>query len=122
MSQPSSLAPRHLARRGCSGEADVFAADGDRPLAVDFERRGPAAVDAVELEEMRGGSGPALDFVDVGNIETVRYTRVSLRACDRAERSPEREAFHAPHAVDPPASLPPRLQICCCRRVRPSAP
>ena len=96
----AEVAPRHLARRGGGGEADALAADDDGRVAVDLERRAPAAMDAVEFEEMGGGRRTALDLVDMRDLEPVSSARIAVRSLDGAERRPQGEAPHPAHAVD----------------------
>src|ERR1043165_2160302 len=56
--------PRDVAGRGTGTEADVLAAHRESALAVDGEGAVPAAVDAVELQQMRRRRDAALDLVD----------------------------------------------------------
>lgn len=57
-------------------------------------------MNAVELQQMGGCRGPALDLVDVRDVEAVASAWVTLGARDGAKGSPEGEAPHAPHTVD----------------------
>ena len=45
-------------------------------VALGTEARAPAALDAVELQEVRAGHGAALDLVQVHHVEAVAVPRV----------------------------------------------
>src|SRR5829696_4284380 len=49
----AEIAPSDVARRGAGAEAEVLAADRHAALAVDLERAVPAAMDAVEFQQVR---------------------------------------------------------------------
>jgi hypothetical protein len=59
-----------------------------------------ASGDAIEFEEMRRGSRPTHDLVDMDDIEAACRAGITLRAWDRTERGPESEASHTPHPID----------------------
>src|SRR4029453_9453802 len=96
----AKLLPGHLSWSDNGREADALAANADGPLGLNLDCRAPAAMDAIEFEEMRRGIRPTLDLVDVDDIEVVCRARITLRAWDRTERGPESEAPHTPHSID----------------------
>ena len=60
----------------------------------------PAAVDAVEFQQMRGGCRAALEFVDMHDVEPVVGARIVRRPIHAAHRRAQREAADPAHAVD----------------------
>jgi hypothetical protein len=60
----------------------------------------PAALHAVELQQVRGGRGAALDLVEVHHLQPVARARVVLRALGRAHGRAQRQPADAAHAVD----------------------
>ena len=99
MSQPRSPhATPSGGRRGAEPDAPV--ADMDGAIVLDAEVLAPAAVDAVEFQQMRGGRGSALQFVDVHDIEPVVGARIIGGPIHATHRGAQREAADAPHAVD----------------------
>ena len=69
-------------------------------LVVDAERAVPAAVNAVEFQEMRSRGGAALELVEVNDLEPVVGARVACGPRQAAERRPQRQPADAAHAVD----------------------
>src|SRR6202043_410245 len=94
------IAPRNISGRRSRAETDAAAVDADRGLAVRLEGAVPTPMDAVELEQVRGRGGAALDLVDVHDIEAVARARIVRRTAKPAERSAWREPAEAAHPVD----------------------
>jgi len=95
----AEIAPRHLARHGGAGKADLPVADADRAFAG-ADLLSPAAMQAVEFEQMSGHGRVALDLVQMHDVEAVAGARVAGRSLHRAERRAQRQAPDPPHAVD----------------------
>ena len=72
----------------------------DGAIVLDAEAFAPAAVDAVEFQQMRGRRGAALELVDMHDVEPVVRARIVGRAIDAAHRGAQREAADPAHAVD----------------------
>ena len=68
-------------------------------LAVDVEGAVPAPVDAVELQQMRGRRGAALELVDMDDVEPVGGPRVVILAPHAAERRTQHKPPDATHPV-----------------------
>ena len=60
----------------------------------------PAALHAVELQQVRGGGGAALEFVEVHDLQPVAGARVVRRPLGSAHRRAQCQAADAAHAVD----------------------
>ena len=69
-------------------------------VVLDAERGVPAAVNAVELEQMRGRRRAALDLVQMHDIEAIVGARIAVGAAHAAHRRAQRKSSHAAHAVD----------------------
>ena len=97
----------------------------DGAVVLDAERCAPAAMDAVELEQMRGRRRAALDLVDMHDIEPVARARI-VRRRDRsppiAARSASRPMRPMPLMPTRMVSAPSRRGADCCRRSRRGAP
>ena len=72
----------------------------DGAIILDAEAFAPAAVDAVELQQMRGRRGTALQFVDMHDIEPIVGARIVGGALHAAHRGAQGQAADAAHAVD----------------------
>ena len=97
----AEIAPGDVAGRRRGAEADATVADADRAVVLDAEALAPAAVDAVELEQMRRRRRAALELVDMHDIEPVaRRADRPARAIDAAHRRAQRQPADAAHAVD----------------------
>ena len=70
------------------------------PLVLEAEAFAPAAMDAVELKQVRGRRGAAFEFVDVHHIEPVAGARVIGRAVEAAHCGAQGKAADAAHAID----------------------
>jgi hypothetical protein len=49
---------------------------------------------------MGGGGSPALDFIEVHHLQPVAAAGVDGFTLDGAQRCTQRQATHAPHAID----------------------
>jgi hypothetical protein len=95
----SEIAPRHFGGCRCRGEPDAPIADQDGSIILYLERLSPAAMQAIELKEMRRDLRATLHFVDVHHIEPIAGARIVGRTFHRAERRPQGQASNAAHAV-----------------------
>ena len=75
-------------------------ADRNGIVGIDRDRRVPAAVNAVEFEQMRGRRDAAFQFVDMDDVQPVLGARIACRAMYAAERRAQREPADAAHAID----------------------
>ena len=104
---PHGTSPGAAAAR----EADAPVADQDRAVAVAADLLPPAAVQAVEFEQMRGNRGAALHLVDMHDVEPVAGTRIVFGApsmppiAARSARRPMRPMPLMPTRIaQPPAA------------------
>ena len=96
----AKIAPWNIARSSLRREPQPPIIDRDRIVALMADRGAPATLHAVEFKQMGGRSGPALDLVEMHDVEPVAGTRIIALAVGCAERRPQRETPDAPHAVD----------------------
>ena len=89
----AELAPRHIAGLGGAAVAERRPVDRQH-VAVAVHVLGPAPVDRVERQQMRGGLGVAVELVDVHE-----------RELGPVPRRTQRQAPHATEAVDPDPTL-----------------
>ena len=75
-------------------------ADHNGPLVFVAEAFAPAAMDAVELEQVRGRRSAAFEFVDVHHIEPVAGARIIGRTVEAAHRGAKGKAADTAHAID----------------------
>ena len=122
----AEIAPGDVARRGAAAlKPEALVADRGWRARPRLRTTVPAAVDAVELQQMRGRRGAALDLVDVHDVEPV-----AARA-DRppARRTPPIAARSASRPMRPMPLMPTRMVVLPhgavrdgCRRSRRGAP
>jgi len=96
----AKVTPRNLAGSPVRRERQRPVRDADAAVPggrnIDF----PAALHAVERQQMRGGCGTALEFIQVDDLEPVVGARVVGGAIRCAEGRPKGQAADAAHAVD----------------------
>ena len=88
----AEIAPGHIAGRGGGGKADAMVADQQRVVVFRADPLAPAAVDAVEFQQMRRGGRAALQFVGMDDVEPVVGARITVGAHHAAQRRAERRA------------------------------
>ena len=82
----AEISPRHVARRFGGTEAELLVVDAQSGIVLDTESAVPAAVHAIEFQEMRGRSRAALDFVHMHDVEAIAPARIAIGAANRTHR------------------------------------
>ena len=75
-------------------------ADQDRIRAIRRQRGAPATLHRIELQQMRRCRSPALDLIQVHDLEPVAGARIVIRPPSRAECCPQCQPADPTHAVD----------------------
>ena len=91
------IVPSHRAWLAAVAEHDAPSIDDERVILRAY-RRVPAAVNAVELEQMSGGFGPALDFVYVDDRKRRKFRK--FRKFRTIEGGAQCETADASEAID----------------------
>src|SRR5260370_1415714 len=79
---------------GGGSEAERLVVDPDLGIVFDAKSRVPAAVRAVELEQVSGSGRAALDLVQVHDIEAVFPTGIAIGAAHAAQGSAQCKPSH----------------------------
>lgn len=111
----AEIAPRDAVGCRCAGETNAPIADMNGPIVLGREQLAPAAVDAIEFQEMHRGSCAAFDLVDVDDVEPVIGTRVVRRPVEATHRSAQSKTADTAHAVN--ANAHGSAHSCRCRNV-----
>jgi hypothetical protein len=82
----AEIAPGHVPGRGRRREANPAPSNGNGILPVNLKRGVPAAVDAIEFEEMGSCGNAALNLVDMVYVEAVAGARIAGNTLDAAQR------------------------------------
>ncbi len=106
----AEIAPGEIARSSMRRKAQLAIVDPYRGVPLVAEISPPAALHAVEFQQVRRRQGTALDFVEVNNIEAIAAPGVTMRPLGRAQGRPERQASDPPHAVDANPHTDPRIR------------
>ena len=96
----TQLAPGNLGGGGVLRKTQLPAIDADAVGAFGCNVTAPAALHGVELHQMGGGLGVALDFIQMHHLQAIAGAGVIVRALHRAECGAQRQPAHAAHAVD----------------------
>src|SRR5262249_31571478 len=84
----------------CVAKADSAVADPDRTIILDAEPLAPAAVHAVEFEEVRRGSGPPIQLIHMDHVETIIGVGIVCATINTAHRCTQSQTSDAAHTVD----------------------
>ena len=96
----AKIAPRNLGWRCRLAKAEPLVRDRDGLAAIDANRRVPAAMQTVELQQMGRRFDAALQFVDMNDIKPVTGTGIAIRPIDAAKCGSQGKPPNAAHAVD----------------------
>ena len=97
----TEVTPWNRGRMRVGGEGQAAVADMDRLLALGGKRRpAPAALHAIEFEEVGACGSAALNLVEMDNFEPVAAARVLYLPFRRTQRRAQSEAADAAHAAD----------------------
>jgi hypothetical protein len=108
----TEIAPRHFGGRARVTEADLPIADQNGAIVIDSELLPPAAVQAVELEEVSGSRGSAFDLIEVHHIQPIARAGIVGRSLDGAKGRSQGEPADASHSIDSNTHALTSLQSC----------